>query len=153
MNILLTAILLINILLLAVFCGVIIKLRGVYRDITTQTDEKTPSLFTQWIMTIADNFSRSLIAQAKATFMGKQSGEARAEKGIDADLAEDSLNLINPGLGAILNSFPALRKTLRRNPALIDLALSKLSGKISAGAGAPARQVFTPSNGQTNFKI
>lgn len=78
--------------------------------------------------------ARSIVAQAKASFMGMESGAKRQEAAIAGDIAEGVLNTQLPLAGALLQSFPSLRKTLRRNPQLLDLALSKLGG-LGAGAG------------------
>ena len=129
MNILLTAILLLNAVLLAVILFSFLKVRAVYRDIVafiTPAEENKPSALATLIMTISDNFARSMIAQAKATFMGIQSGNNRAEKAIEADIALDTLAIVNPTISAILNSFPSVKKTVRRNPQMLDAVISRL---------------------------
>jgi len=80
--------------------------------------------------------------------MGKQSGAVRGETAVDADIAEDALSMASPAVSAILSAFPALRRSLRRNPALLDLALSKIA---SRNAGVPA----TPGDGvgQPKFNL
>jgi len=152
MNILLTSILLANVAILAIIGIISLKVRGIFRDIVsfiTPPDEKTPSQVANVVSTVSDSFARSIVAQAKATFMGKQSGVVRAEKGVDADIAEDTLAMVNPTLSAILTSFPALRKTLRKNPALIDLALEKLTG--SHGTTSTPQTVV--NNGHNQFDM
>jgi len=153
MNILLTLILLSNVVIVAIFLYYGLKFRNIYRDIVsfiTPIDEKTPSPLANVASVVADMFSRSICASIKSTFMGKQSAEVRQNAGIEADIAEGMLSATNPAIGAILNSFPALKKTLRRNPGLMDLALSKLIPKIQS---APSTEVGQPSNGQVKFKL
>lgn len=161
MNILLTAILLCNVAILAIIAFSLFKIRqkyqaGVekYQDIINFITPKVPgepSDFSGLVSQISDMFARSLVAQAKAAFMGKQSGENRAQTAIDADIAMDGVSAVNPAIGAVLNSFPALRKTLRRNPALIDLALSRLTKNSPAvQGGAPA---MPGGDHQVKFKL
>lgn len=159
MNILLAAILLANVALLAIILVAFVKIRRestrVYQNIIgfiTPVDDKTPSPAAQVADQISSMFARALVAQAKASFMGKQSGEARAQAAIDGDIALDLAVQASPLIGALANSFPALKKTLRRNPQLLDLVLSKLGGGGSAGAPAPSNG----NNGhhlQTTFKL
>jgi len=159
MNILLALILLTNAATLAVILVALVKIRRetarIYQDIIgfiTPADDKTPSPAAQ----VADQFSsmlaRALVAQAKATFMGKQSGDARAQAAIDGDIALDMAGQASPLIGGLLNSFPALKKSLKRNPALLDFALSKLAGGQGSAPAAPA---IPGSNGhhQTTFKL
>lgn len=89
------------------------------------------------IQAASDVAARTLVMQAKSTFMGIQSGQARAAAAVQGDIAEDVLGAASPIASGLLASFPALRKTLRRNPGLVDLALPLL-GKIRGGS-APAQ--------------
>ena len=151
MNIVFIGIFAILCVFLVISIYAIAKIRRIYSTIEqflTSPDEKTPSPLAQVTQVASDMLARSIIAQAKATFMGKQSGSERAETAITGDIAEGLLTAKAPMLGALLNSFPALKKTLRRNPQLIDLAMSKL-GNIAGGQPAS----HSPSNGQTNFKL
>ena len=132
MNILLTAILCANVAILVIILLVCRKLLSIYSEFigfVSPIDEKTPSPIAQLVSSMSDVLARSLIAQAKATFMGIQSGEVRADKAVSADIALEAASMANPAIGAILGSFPALKKTLRRNPQLLDLAMSKLMPK------------------------
>lgn len=131
MNILLAAILACNLLFLVGFGLFALKLRKVYRDVKafiTPIDEKTPSELAQTADALSSILARSLVAQIKATFLGKQSGAVRAENAVAGDIAMDSLSSANPLIGGLLKSFPSLAKTLKRNPELLDLAISKLFG-------------------------
>jgi len=160
MNILLTAILLCNVVLLAVILVAGARIRREYRRISQEVnqfilpvDEKTPSPAAQVADQISSMFARALVAQAKASFMGKQSGEARGQAAIEGDIALDMAGQASPLIGGLLNSFPALKKTLRRNPQLLDFALSKLAG--SGQGSAPVTPAAPGSNGhhQTTFKL
>lgn len=130
MNILLTSILIVcgAILgILSLFAWRLMRLQNVFRDFVTPVDEKTPSALAKTTDIMACMIARAIVAQAKTTLMGMQSGQVRAETAIAENVLEGS----NPAIGALLSSFPALKKTLRRNPALLDMALSRLMPKIS----------------------
>jgi hypothetical protein len=132
------------------------KVKGVYNEFKsfiTPIDEKTPSGLASLCDSIAILFGRALVAQLKAVFMGKQSGEVRGEQTVNADIAFDTVSMANPMIGAVLKSFPALSKTLRRNPALLDFALAKL-GSMGNKSNSPVQ--VSPESGdnhQVKFKM
>lgn len=149
MNILLTCILLTNVILLVVILLAFVKIRQTWRDIIafiTPVKENEPSRLAQTISTISDMIARALVAQLKTTFMGKESGQVRGEQAVELDIVAAS----NPLLGIALNTIPGLKKTLRRNPALIDFAMRKL------GQTVINQPVVTPNNGhdsQVKFNL
>ena len=59
--------------------------------------------------------------------MGQQSGQVRQEKAVEGAIAEDLVRAAHPLAGTLLDAMPELRKTLKRNPGLLDFALSKLA--------------------------
>ncbi len=151
-------------LILVLFCGsigalaylllrVLAKFRQLeeeVRSFVSAPDEKTPSPLAQTIDMAGQVVGRAVVAQFKTTMMGIESGNTRAEKAIAADIAEDVAK--QSPIGGLLDSFPALKKTLRRNPALLDFALSKLGSLNAAGAGnMPARS--NGSSSQTKFNL
>ncbi len=153
MNILLTGLLLVNACIFVLIVYAFLKIRRIYEEFRvfcTAPDEKTPSALASLAGVLSDMVARSIVACAKTTFMGKQSGAIRAGTGIEADIAEDTINANHPAIGALLHSFPALRRTLRRNPALLDMALSKL-GVI--GGGAVASPPGNSHGSQIDFKL
>lgn len=133
-----------NILLagvLIILIGCIVAIWSIYGRIlttvatwTTQPDEKTPSPLGNFIDTIAQMFARALVALVKTTQMGELSGMVRAEKAVNSAIAEDLAGQ-QPVLSAVLQQFPALKKTLRRNPQLMDMAIQSLA-KIAPGSGS-----------------
>jgi len=144
-NTLLIAIIVINFLLLAFFLFVGYKVFTVFRQFVgfiTPEGEGKPSPLANFIQAGADIVSRTLVMQAKATFMGKQSGDSRAMKAIEGDVAQDMISGASPMLGGLLQSFPSLSKTLRRNPGLADMALQFLASKMGGNKG-----VSVPGNG------
>jgi len=85
----------------------------------------------------ADMFARATMARAKMTFAGLSSGVTRQEAAVEGDIAEDSARM-NPIIGGLMDSFPTLKKTLRKNPALLDFAMSKLLERLGPSAGGGA---------------
>lgn len=151
-SILLALLLLTNLCIFAIFFVAFRRLQSIHNDfrvfITPEAEGK-PSPLGNFVAASADIIARSIVASAKAVFMGVQSGEARANATVDGDIAEGKVGLINPAFGALLNSFPALKKTLRRNPQLVDLAISKLAGTV----GKPANNGSSREIEQIKFKL
>lgn len=92
----------------------------------------------------ADMVARAVTARIKTSLMGQQSGEVRQQAAVDGAMAEDLVRAAHPLAGTLLDSMPELRKTLRKNPGLLDYALSKMAGKV-----AP-ETVTKPTPNQTN---
>lgn len=139
-----------------VFClRIVSEIRGIYAEFQTFVspgENKSPSPLAQSASVFSDMVARSLVMQAKATLMGLQSGDSRREKGLEGDLALDAVGLINPQISAVLDSFPALKKSLRKHPELLDLAISKLVKPAAAGS-APANNNGHTEGAQTNFNL
>ena len=128
-NLLLTSILLVN--LSFIVAGILLfnKVRQLYADFrafVTPIDSKTASPLAQFLEASSAIFARSIIAQFKGSLMGSASAQSKSEKDEETSLAIDGLSNINPALGMLVNSTPFLRKTLKKNPALIDFALQQL---------------------------
>lgn len=158
MNILLTAILIANVALLTL---VFIAFRSVSRTysnlrsefhafISPGRDDKgeaTPSPLATITLALADQAGRSVVSSLKASFMGQASGASRAEKSAEADLQLDMIGAVNPGIGAIISGIPALRKIAKKNPGLIEAAVSRFTTKGNA-------VITTSTSGNTdNFKL
>jgi hypothetical protein len=138
MNILLTLILIVNLAALAIILAISWKVRQIYEDFKVfitapDTDHASPA--SDFVNGLVSSAGRSIAMEIKAIFMGKQSGAVRGEAAITADIAEDALAIANPTLSAILNSFPALKRTLRRNPQLTELAIQKLANFAPQNSG------------------
>jgi hypothetical protein len=122
-----------------IFCA-ILAVKRLYQNgkaFITPASEGKPSPLALVTQVAADMLGRGVTAQLKATFMGKAQVDRKNQQGIDADLAVDSLSAANPLIGAVLQSFPTLTKRLVRNPALLDMALSRLTGAGKPPADAP----------------
>jgi mannose/fructose/N-acetylgalactosamine-specific phosphotransferase system component IID len=149
MSIILAAILFVVVLQFFLIAYIFFRISRVYnqiRSFVTPEAEGKPSPLANTSQIVADMVGRSIVATIKSTFMSKQSGEARALTAIQGDLAEGALGA-SP-LGALLGSFPALKKTLRRNPALVDMALSAFQkGNNGQNNGSSS------DSSQTQFKL
>lgn len=127
------------------------KVKRIITAFITPPAENEPSPLGKAIDAVSVIAARSLVAQAKTTFMGKQSGDSRAMAAVDGDIAQDLIGSQIPLLGGLLDSFPTLKKTLRRNPMLVDYAMSKIAsmvgGKVQANGHTPA------SDTEPKFKL
>lgn len=152
---------LLNIVLL-VFLGLILSGIGViafvfyrkYRYIEqvilgfiTPESEGKPSPLATSLDVVAQMFARAITAQIKTTLMGLESGLVRGEKAVQGDIAVDLAG--QTPLAGLLGAFPTLKKSLRRNPGLLDMALpvlASLAGKATSPGG-------NGSSGSPKFKL
>lgn len=161
MNILLTLILFANLAILAAILTVFIKVRRVYADfrafVSPCIDEEgkpVPSPLAIIVNSLADQAVRNGVGYLKASFMGKKSGEVRADEALQTDLQLDLASAANPLIGQVLNGIPALRRLAKKNPGLIDLALSRMN--LGGNGHSPVNQSPAPDargNGQARFKL
>ena len=116
-------------------------IKASFLDFVTPETPGQPSQLAKAIDAASVMAGRAVVAQAKSSLMGLQSGETRGKAAVEGDVAEGQLSMAAPALGGLLNSFPILKKSLRQNPGLLDYALPFLTEKFGNRAG-PA-----PSNG------
>jgi len=130
-NLLIASLLLSQIVFLA---WVTVHVRGKVRDLQdtlrtfispTGPDEASP--LANVVDVGADMVGRAVCARIKTSLMGSQSGQVRQEKAVEGAIAEDMVRAAHPLAGTLLDAMPELRKTLKKNPQLLDFALSKLS--------------------------
>lgn len=95
--------------------------------------------------------ARAVTAQIKTSLMGQQSGQVRQERAIEGAIAEDMVRAAHPLAGTLLDAMPELKKTLKKNPQLLDFALSKLAG--IQGRSEPEASAAAPNPNQTNGRI
>lgn len=124
------------------------KFKATFISFISPIDEKTGSPLSQTASALSDMIARSIMAQAKGFLLGLQSGQNRAEKAIAADVATDNAGALLPNL---LNSFPTLKRSLRRNPQLMDLAMQFLANKL--GTTGNGHQPVTTANEQVKFNL
>ena len=138
------------VLLLAVFCCFIrfwLEIRQLQHNIRmffTPPGGDEPSEFAEVVNTVGKALGRSAAMEAKTTMMGKASGEARLETAIQGDMLNDTINHKSPVLGALLESFPTLKKRASKNPAVIEYLLNHLPSII------PGHGTSTPGNGSAD---
>jgi len=148
-SMILAFLLLVSIINLTVIIVTLFRIRNIYRqfqEFITPVDDKQGSPLFQLTDAISQVFSRTLIAQAKTIFMAKESGIVRGQNRVDQDIADDMLSQANPLIAGILSQFPQLKKTLTRNPALIDYAVSKLAGKLPVVSDHTTGDLSTSNN-------
>jgi len=126
------------------------KLRGMVLDFITPAAEGQPSALAGVVESVASMFARATTAQIKASLMGIESGATRAQKAIDGDIAVDLAGQLP--LGSLLESFPTLRKTLKRNPQLLDLAMGALQ-RLGQGRVQDSTAMTAGSNGRPKFSL
>lgn len=103
------------------------------RELIEPVADGQPSPLASAIDAASQVAARAITAQLKTTFMGIESGARRGASGIAADVVEDAA--AGSPIGAILSSFPTVRKSLRRNPGLIDVALGLVGNMSQRGNG------------------
>lgn len=81
---------------------------------------------------------KRLAVELKVTIMGSMGGKAKGEAYAEQAVMQDMVEAENPAIGAIMTAFPSLGKSLRKNPALMSYALSKISGLGKAPVKAAA---------------
>lgn len=147
-NLLLAGVLLVNVLVFSAIFYFIFKIRSIYRDsyktiteFLSSPDDKTPSPLASVIDQVSQVVARAIIVQAKTTFMGMSSVQAKAEK----KQAVEQVEAQYPMLGLLKNLSPGIQKSLVKNPALLNLA-GQLLSKANPGQ---SQSHTTPSNGQS----
>lgn len=147
-NILLTALLLVNCLLLVISTIAFLKIQSKYRIVEskisgflTSPDANTPSPLAQTVDAMSQLLARAVIVQAKTSLMGMNSVEAKAEK----RQATSEAMARFPALGFLQNLSPGLSKSLLKNPALLNLAGQFLQSKVTGQTGTNQ-----PGNGKVS---
>jgi len=147
-NLLIAAFLLVQIAFIgwisAHFRGKVRELEGTIRDFVTPKGPEEASPLANVVDVAADMVARAVTARIKTSLMGSQSGQVRQEKAVDGAIAEDLARAAHPLAGTLLDAMPELRKTLRKNPGLLDFALSKL-GAMQAKTDNSNQPIITPT--------
>jgi len=129
-NLLIATLLLVQIAFIAwitaVCRGKVREIESTLRDFCTAKGPDEASPLANVVDVAADMVARAVTVRIKTSLMGSQSGEVRQEKAVEGAIAEDMVRAAHPLAGTLLDAMPELRKTLRKNPHLLDFALSKL---------------------------
>ncbi len=123
----------------ALITVLVLRIRRFYSDLVdfvTGPGENESQLSTLYGFLI-----KRLATELKVTIMGSMGGQAKGEAYAEQAVMQDMVAAENPMAGAILSAFPSLGKTFRKNPALLNYALSKLTGMTKPAAAA------VPNNG------
>jgi len=110
----------------AVCRGKIRELQSTLREFVTPKGPEEASPLASVVDVGADMVARAVTSRIKTSLMGSQSGQVRQEKAVEGAIAEDIARAAHPLAGTLLDAMPELRKTLRKNPALLDFALARL---------------------------
>lgn len=142
-NMILTGILLI---VTSIIAGILVyslrkidQFRQELKKFITPAEAGKPSQASLLLENASHVIGHAAAIEIKTTLMGKASVEAKNEAGIISDLTQDKLALDSPIVGALLESFPSLKKRLGKNPALAAMLpsiLSKLSGSMGNTSGS-----------------
>lgn len=132
MNILIACLITIILFALGYFAYKLRRFEQAFASFVTAPDEKTPSLFASTVDNISRTVGHGVAIELKTTFMGIQSGAKRAEQAVMNDIVQDTVQEASPLAGAVLESFPSLKKTIAKNPALLDVLLSRVMGGMAS---------------------
>lgn len=128
------------------------SIRDSFTAFVTPIEKDKPSPLATVIDSASVMVARAIMAQLKTYLMGVQSGAVRGEKGLQADIAQDAMN--GTPLGSVLSAFPTLRKSLRRNPGLVDIALGLLANRIGSSVNSGlSNSVSNGGSPQFSLKI
>jgi hypothetical protein len=114
-------------------------LQRLFYEFTTPEREGEKSGLDIFMETLAHNIGHSAFTQVRSMMANSASKDARAEKAVDSAINQDLLAQANPVIGALLDSMPALRKVIRRNPALAELAIDKIMSRAQSGPGVETK--------------
>jgi hypothetical protein len=114
-----------------------------------------PSPMAQTLEASADILARAITARMSTAIMTGSSALARAGRAVEGDVIEDLARQTHPAIDGLLSAFPTLRKTLRRNPALLDIGVQAMmramDGKgATAQRGAETAQAMLDGLGKVN---
>lgn len=130
---------------LALSFYVLLKIRAKYREIVdfvTPLSNGQPSQLAVVSEALAEMVGRAIVASLRGFLLGQKSIEARQAN------AEAGEAMTASPLGGIVNMLPvSLKKSLIKNPQLLDLAMGYLS-KTGAGGGNGGHQTLSKVNYQ-----
>jgi hypothetical protein len=151
---LLTFLLVFTVINTAIIVFFLLNVRKTYREVmkfVSPGPENAPSQLAVLIDTIAHSSGQAIAMEVKTTLMGKASGLARSENAAVGEIVEDQLAAHVPLASLLLNALPGkLKKTIMRNPDLIQSILSKI-GTPGPGSNG-SKEVSVPDN-QVRFNL
>lgn len=90
---------------------------------------------------------KRLAVELKVTIMGSMGGKAKGEAYAEQAIMTDMVEAENPAIAAIMTAFPSLGKSLKKNPALMQYALSKIAGLGKSSTIGAVAATVSPSGG------
>lgn len=102
----------------------------------TPVEEGKPSPAAQVWEAAADMLSRAMMARLSTAIMTGSSALSRASKAVEGAVIEDVVAQQSPLLAGLLDQFPTLKKTLKRNPQLLDIGLQAMQRAMQSKAAA-----------------
>jgi len=87
------------------------------------------------------------------TLMGHESGIARGQRALEADIKLDAAGAVNPAIPAILSQLPNVRKRLARNPELTDLAVQLVGNLVNKAQAGPGPDNGRHAGGNEQFSM
>ena len=119
-----------------------------FNDFITPPRDGEKSGLDDLITNLSWNIGHSAFTQVRSMMASSESADARARKAVDGAVSEDLLSAANPVLASLLDSMPALKKIIRKNPALADYAVDRLMKGNSS-----VKQVESGGNGYSGTTI
>lgn len=148
-SILLTAILLVLLVFLALSFYILLKIRAKYREIVdfvTPSGNNQPSQLAVVSEALSEMIGRAIVASLRGFLLGQKSIETR-----QANAAAGEEISASP-IGSIVNMLPiSLKKSLIKNPQLLDIAMGYLSR--SGGSGGNGRPGGSGPSSQPKFNL
>lgn len=148
-SILLTAILLVLLIFLALSLHIIIKIKAKYGEIIsfiTPHDNNQPSQLAAVSEALSEMIGRAIVASLRGFLLGQKSIETRQAN------AENGAEISASPLGGLVNMLPvSLKKSLIKNPQLLDLAMGFMSR--SGGSGGNGRTSGAGPSSQPKFNL
>lgn len=145
----LAAILLVLLVFLALSFYILIKIRSKYREIVdfiTPPGDKQPSQLAVVSEALAEMVGRAIVASLRGFLLGQKSIETRQAN------AQAEGELTTSPLGGLVNMLPiSLKKSLIKNPQLLDLAMGFMSR--SGGSGGNGRTGGSGPSSQPKFNL
>jgi hypothetical protein len=111
------------------------KVKVIITEFIRPGENNSPSQLSNIVESVSTVFAQRLTMQIKTSLMGMSSVDSRNQRALQGELATGLAVSNNPTLGVLMNLVPSLGKRLTRNPELINLASSLLSGLNNKGNG------------------
>lgn len=135
-NILLSLLLLSVVTSVALAVIFVLRIKQMLLDFIVPVEDGKPSALATACEAVASMIGRAVTAQIKATLMGMQSGDKRQVAAVEGAIAQDQAGQM--GFGSLLQSFPILGKSIKKNPQLMDIAMQILAQRLAPKSSAPA---------------